>query len=1093
VGPSVFPNLPTLHKGTSTFSPPNAPGEWHYSSWDTLEKVSQSMELDLESRPGIEIVHKLPDIWARVTMLHLALSSVRHPLHGFACNAYTGLIAVLALWKRRHWRLRALAIDLSALSSNDRLVVGKLFANDAAIRDRRSVPSSAAALVDLPHRLSSSTKWSSVAVLLLDDIPIAVTSPLTLICPVFGFEPAAAIADIPWWNDGSPQDPTNFLNADARSWVKRWIAHVSDQLADESNQVNSAYSDHILRVLHEFDSRLSGGLAVGHLVRELPEVGNGLCDVISWTAPSVDRRSWTRELGINSLNKNKNTLLVLERSTPTQWRRHARDIDVLPGLTFDIVDRRWNELSAGSNDLGIPVPEDTAFILADQLFLDHLYMVKVEDSEQAFPGALRVNGSDKIRKAYAAEPILPIASVLTQYLMAADVAQACEFQIFGNNVRVLLRLPLLGGAVTVMRDYIPDDLRFVDSLPILEIWPPFSSESWKSYFTLWGNTTNEPALMVRPVFDVGSTTSSHLAQEARPRGDMIRAVYKSDAPPMGFMCRLGPSDAGLLAVSLPQPPSTAGESHWRIGVDFGTTNTTVFICPLDKEPKHLQLRGLGTFQVTGAAKVDRLDWTNRFFLPPSEEMPALPFLTMYRSRKVGSLPILDGNIYFVPKEDPNLLDSSITSDLKWSQSAVDREKTQALLGETLLLALAQAHLQGVTHVSIHTAYPSSFWPSLRATLETAWSSCIDSLGSVTNINISKHVQSITESEAVARHFLEVMKATTNAGAMVIDIGGGSTDLAYWQSNNLKWQASIHLAGKGLLSECLLRVERLNPNYQAELKEFWPQSAYSQVAKPNNMLDISDRRVYERQIEAILARSEGDVLDRLRLHSAKKSLQFIIRHLALGLGGMLWYAGSAQFWVNSTLGATVPPLNIYVAGNGSRLWHWLCHGRFDQRALNGFVEQMARAGAGTHNVTLHLSTAPKSEVASGLVVGGYITDDSNIDPNKHVYAAEEVLIDGQCTDVLSRGSIAKAATLSVSKLDNLDRMFDTFNSVASARAGWFWKPFAPSEILELKQRVLSDVQQQLSGWLSTTEEDLQLEPIFILGLKRLLARHLEFMS
>lgn len=1069
----VFPNLPELDAQLNSVPNPKTAGEWHRTDWNALGKVASS--LDLKSQPGAHVIHKLPDIWARVTMVELALSlGNRHPLYATVRDAFRGLVAVVALWKRRQLPFRIETLNLSQFAASPR--AGQLFHRDTVERDGAQTLS-----------ISHNTKWASPHILMLDNSPIGLASPVTFLCPLFGFEASRAVGGVPWWQDGQLNDPTSHLSADQRAWVARWIESTRVGLAGIPG-ANTAISTLILGELDRFAAGLDVSAAAGELVQGIPGLANGAYELLTFTAPPVGDHEWSGELVLQSERTDKR-LVVLEKKTPVQWNRPAQQISVLPSVTFDAVERRWDDLASGRSDLG-RLPDKTDYILAEKLFLPRITMVRVETGEQAFPGAVAVAGSDGVRHKWKGEPLLPVSPTLAEFLDPGKIVGAAEYRPLGDKLRVELRLQLRGGTITVACDYSAEQIAFVDVLPIVEIWPAFASPRWKAYFTFWGDELGRGVFSVSPVYQSGAEVHAPVTERRASNDEPLRHVFRSSHPPLGFNCRLANSDVGMLAVVMPRPEAADNGASWRLGIDFGTTNTTVYYAGSGVAPRLLPLDGLGTHQVTGADKTSRLDWLNRFFLPPREEMPRLPFLTMYRARRSGSAPIQDGNIAFVRAQDrPSLFDPSISSSLKWSEGPADRAKTQALLGETLLLALAQAVRLGVGNVSVTAAYPSAFWPRLRQTLSAAWKNCLSDAQKSVDISLGDGVATMTESEAVAKFFEGTAAATTDQGALIVDIGGGSTDLAYWRENRLLWQASVHLAGKTLLTEALYAVEKSGPTGLKQIESLWPDAAFEAVLQDGKASLDSDRNIYDRQVEALLARAGDEIAERLTHHADNPSLQFVIRHLALGLGGLLWYAGSAQAWNDERHALKPENVNVYTAGNGSRLWHWLTHGTFDQHALSGFIERMTRAGTGrTGGVKLTLSPAPKSEVAAGLVASSPITAVDPWDPNEQVFAGETIKIDGTVKDVLRRDNLVGARSLEVEGLSNLCAMLEAFNS-QSTRAGWFWRELSKGEMESLKNDTLSDVRQKVSGWRGAERDELHLEPIFILGLRQLLNRHL----
>lgn len=1070
---TVFPNLPELDSQLNSVPNPKTAGEWHRTDWAALGHVASS--LDLKSQPGAHVIHKLPDIWARLTMVELALSlGTRHPLYATVRDAFRGLVAIVALWKRRDLPFRIEAIDLSQFSAIPR--AGRLFHRDTAERDGSKTLS-----------VSTDTKWAISHILMLDDSPIGLASPTTLLCPLFGFEASRAAAMVPWWQNGELRDPTADLSPEHRAWVARWIDATKSGLTVVPG-ANTTIANRIIGELQSFADGLNAKPAVGALVQGLPGVANGAFDLLTYTAPPAEEREWAGELVLQSDRTDKR-LVVLEKKTPAQWNKPSQQISVLPSVTFDAVERRWDDLTDGRVDLGAK-PENTDYVFAEKLFLPRVTLVRVESGEQAFPGAVSVAGGDSVRHKWKGEPLLPISSTLAEFLEPKYLVNVAEYRTVGDTLRVELKLPLRGGTITVGRDYSAKEMSFIDVLPIVEIWPPFASQRWKIYFTFWGDQIGRDVFAVSPVYKRDAKVDVPVTERRVNNDEPLRQVFRSTHPPLGLTCRLSNADIGMLALALPRPDGADSSASWRIGIDFGTTNTTVYYAAGGDAPRRLPLDGLGTHQVTGADATARLDWLNRFFMPPREEMPRLPFLTMYRARREGSDPIQDGNIAFVRAQDqPSLFDPSISSNLKWSEGPGDRAKTQALLGETLLLALAQAVRSGVADVSVAAAYPSAFWPKLRQTLSGAWLSCLSEASKTVDIGLGDGVQTMTESEAVAKFFEGTAAATTHQGALIVDIGGGSTDLAYWRENRLLWQASVHLAGKALLTEALYAIENSGPTGRRQIEALWPEQAFRAVLQAGKDRLDSDRNVYDRQVEALLARAGEEITHRLNQHADNPSLQFVIRHLALGLGGLLWYSGSAQAWNDRRHNLKAENVNVYAAGNGSRLWHWLTHGTFSQSSLAGFVEGMAQAATGrTQAVKMILSPAPKSEVAAGLVADSTITAIDPWDPNEQVFAGEIVMLDGVIEEVLHRNRLVGGGLLEVSNLSNLYKMLDTFNA-HSKRAGWFWEELSSSEIQSLKDDTLSDVRQRVSGWRSADRDDLHLEPIFILGLRQLLNRHL----
>ena len=144
--------------------------------------------------------------------------------------------------------------------------------------------------------------------------------------------------------------------------------------------------------------------------------------------------------------------------------------------------------------------------------------------------------------------------------------------------------------------------------------------------------------------------------------------------------------AGILLVKLPETVINKQPNKiWKVGVDFGTTNTNVHINDGVNTPHALQFEK-HFMQVTSPGDVARstiYDW----FLPGREEKT--PILSFYhnfqKAEKYPLRPLVDGCIQFIENYKGFRAEKQgLMSDLKWSEEQESRFYVRAFLEQLCL-------------------------------------------------------------------------------------------------------------------------------------------------------------------------------------------------------------------------------------------------------------------------------------------------------------------------------------------------------------------------------------------------------------------------
>ena len=215
-----------------------------------------------------------------------------------------------------------------------------------------------------------------------------------------------------------------------------------------------------------------------------------------------------------------------------------------------------------------------------------------------------------------------------------------------------------------------------------------------------------------------------------------------------------------------------------------------------------------------------------------------------------------------------------------------------------------------------------------------------------------------ESKASAYHFNKLGGSETNFGdgAICLDIGAGTTDISIIskQPGEIVYHTSIQFAGRYLF----------RPIYRAYDLFAGKQVAFLADARKNGA--ISDTI-----IDADMRLHSAEYLKNLKNLTGKAEVKTVLQHAQLAMAGIFYYLGG-MLGVLAERGIYqenhVP--DIFVGGNGSRIFSWLSGGTFlpESPFVQVFQDMLATASglADGRSTGIHLSAQPKIEVAAGMI-------------------------------------------------------------------------------------------------------------------------------
>ncbi len=682
-------------------------------------------------------------------------------------------------------------------------------------------------------------------------------------------------------------------------------------------------------------------------------------------------------------------------------------------------------------------------------------------------------GSDTLKDVdgKAVTPILPIAKELLNDYSVGELSNGITFKTTPDGIEVDLKLPAPGGgpAFTISRVYVNqkdgdapifDKHKIVEipNLPVLEIWPNFRAQDWKVYYTY---------------FNGKGLNTFYAAPFPTDGGPEDMKITKTSAFPEMMICKYKNEDAGVLLIKAPPPTVPDAAKTWNVGIDFGTSSTTVYKAesPDGGPPESVTLRDR-LLQITDSDLALRAEVFDNFLSNRDEKTP---LFTLFQANDGFQAPViddqikplLDGRIYFV--ENPKLPENVI-SNLKWSPQPIDRKRTQAYLEQICLQCAAEAAANNVSKINWRFSYPIAFSDADKATFEII---CEDAANNISETGLQiENVDLKTESIVTARFFAGKFGGFAD-GAVCIDIGGETSDISIWQVNTLCWQTSIRFAGRHIFLDLL----KHKPNFLRDVGV--TEAGIPARPNPNGFYSQADTL-----IDASINNSPKDLKAKFGIYGGKIKDSPFVPLISLGISGLFYYVGLILNYLNreTQFRKTMP--NIYIGGNGSRILHWLANGEFKPDSDScGHLKDILLTASGFDTGSLfdlEITPKPKHEAAAGLVDEGAILKSTE---RQFDFLAGEVFRengkDYEWTELLTAERLGKGLR-SGDKLMETEIFIEAFNDgLGKSLDGRI------NFNRELKNKLTSDLNDKLVNFAKKPDKDRIVEPMFILLLKKLI--------
>jgi hypothetical protein len=1117
---SKHPVLPKLKKNRQ-IAGFGERGKW--SARESAELGRLSDDLDV-ARVGIDI-NSIPDMWARPLLFEMALYDADHLLKQRVLGEWRGLLAMLAL---------------KEVAGLDKLTVLPTSVPQSKTEEETEKPLTAdpdflgalARLIPTPS-LSSDTTWHELYLFLYDDQPIGMTSPTTLVVTATDYYGRIDPSQVPWFNGKlltdptgkahDPKNPQSRLSRPAGVALAGWLNDVLNQLRDPQSKFDAQssrgnalvtriqnYINDVGQVNQVISSAQRYGMTSGIFsVLDRPVKGGGGVPQASHVLlVSSRKQEWiesqyqaspektkpTRDTLEEEAYKKSVSILVIDEQIAKQWKRDGKDLLVwgTNSLQKELHYAGLPDKPPATKTQYIGVNGQKAEIWSPKWFFkERLYVVR---KANAFPKSVGINlassGQDLTYGNEVVTPILPFDQVLIDQLTVDDLATKISFEQRSEGILVGLEITLsgpegIGESFQASRLYRFDEnqISVLEDVPLLAIWPDFRATAWgwKAYYSYYDTAGARETFIAKPY-------CSNSESEERPLstgGDITRRITRTDSYPEAMLCSVKTElqDIGFLLIQQPLEAVKA-DIPYQVGIDFGATGTNIYFKAGEQPPKPFNFHD--RFGLVTAITVDRLGALYDNSLPAATEKT--PFLSIFKTfagaESQNLRPLLDGIIYF-PRGGQFTDDPLVTYNLKWSGREEDTYKVEAFLEQTSLQIAAEAVNSGVSHIKWCYSFPSAFSKTRRKTFRDIWAAVVDRCGKLTGVK-PKPVSPVseTESKATALYFRDPggHNASTPTGAVCIDIGGSTSDIAIWQREMLCWQTSLRFAGRDLFLNFLFS----NPEFLGQIRK---------VIDTKKLQEAKDRGQisFYAQADALL-REEGEALFESLPHVAEQpQMAKLVQVLSLGIAGIFYYVGLLVKYLRDQGRYSLEVPKFYIGGNGSLIFRWLNIGKpFDSEASASEVFKtvfLRASGLAQRPLTIEISHHPKAEAAYGLICGTQLQEEPTADYG--VLAGESFVLNAQ-DKPWNKLINAQSFQRKLSAPKKLDQISDFLVAFDQAARQTEIRRVATGN--EERERLLKEVRISLANAIEDAkrlgEDGIGVEPIFILALKSLLRFKIE---
>ncbi len=973
-----FPLLPKLKENSAVT--PDKVSIWEDETYDFLDSLIKSLAVSGDIA-DVGTIDSIPDVWARPLLFEMALFDKQNSaeqqfvqgLHKRVEGEWRSLLAMLALSDIKHLNIKVEEVRIGMA--------------DAAANGIERILHSLA-----PQKsISEDTTWSTMYVIFYQEIPIAMSSPTTLLAAAADYANAfEGMLPQPWSADGTYLvNPIPYLTEEDLSALYSWLqnlranlnVHVKNKVDNEPFLMTlERIEDYCRDISRQYNGRqliMNCHYNTGRLKMNAG-IFRYLDTSVQAKVASADD-SAVRLVASPDRQPDKQILLVspgMLQDVAAEWNVPLTQLLVWSGITAN--DITEDSLENGYSQLGMVLLKNTEFRRPEDFFTE--YMAVMEPGK-ALKNTLRVRG-EELLAGDDLSVIMPLRQEILEYFSPSDVADRLTIEDAQDEILVHFAFPLSGGsggqrAYDYIKRYPKKDIIYLQkNIPVIEIWPNIRRMGWKKYYLYYENTeaqNGKKEEIGKDFFYVMPWTyGTPMAEDIPKNGLANQYTAKMQAFPEVLLCTVNGSiqgnvrseavETGMLLLAPPPLVEVNDLSKWQVGIDFGTSSTMIYYKDNNSNPKPLAFAS-HLFPVTESGAARNNTYSN--FIPATTDQKNGSFLSIFHllnTKKTHDaiLPLLDGHIFPLTIERREKfveLGNKIDANLKWQADDTGRYKATSYLEQICMQSAAEAALVGAAEIKWNFSYPAAFSDEERESFRKMCLKAIVNASADTGFNASpSFLDTQLESVATALHFNRLNNNDTNFGdgAICLDIGAGTTDISIvsGRPGRIIYHSSIRFAGRYLFKAIYSQYQNF---FNTELK--FDDATLEQTTA---ILDADMREHSDMYLET-LANLTGN-----------EEVKCVLEKSQLAMAGIFYYVGTILAKLREKgLYAEDHVPDIYVGGNGSRIFYWLTGGGlFDSSSVRMRVlKKMLLEASGfedAYNFDIYLSHTPKIEVASGMI-------------------------------------------------------------------------------------------------------------------------------